>query len=316
MNFTEGAGGYDINITTSQNAVVYTNVSWLPAIQYIMVKDFEKILEWDYEMLTRSTEFVATECALEMCAEWLQESVINSTLHTTVQRSVCGWDYTLDVPSDFALALNSSDGSEFSLTHEAWEALSIFVSTIFGGAFHTVSDVASWVKNEGVSFDYATVDTTQAIFYGNFSGCSGQEDDHLTCAVNNTAKAITKTFRDEAYIKSGLVGGNVTVGQTMVMASFVRIDWVWLSLPLAVWLAAAVLWAATTWKTRKARLPSWNNNILPFLFLAKNPAHNSFKEIDGNVAAGAAGVSNRAFLDESKKITVRLRVADTRAHLE
>lgn len=42
MNFTEGVGGFDINVTTSTNPLIYNETEWLPAIQYIMVKDLRK----------------------------------------------------------------------------------------------------------------------------------------------------------------------------------------------------------------------------------------------------------------------------------
>ncbi|ROW16775.1 hypothetical protein VPNG_01631 [Cytospora leucostoma] len=321
MNFTEGVGGFDINVTTSTNPLIYNDTKWLPAIQYIMVKDFEKILDHDYEMLNRSTKFVATECALQLCAEWVQDSVSNSTLSTNVQRSECGWDYQLNVTSDFAPNLTwQSPWSQFYLTYDAHISLMEFVADLFDGHYHTISDAAEWATNDGDNNVlgrpvYATIDTTQAIFYGDFSECNSQEDDHLTCAINNIAKAITKTFRDEAYINNGVAGGNLTIGQNVVLSTYVRIDWVWLTLPIAVWLAAAVLWMVTFFKTRRARLPTWRNNILPYLFLFDNQAYRRNEEDDA-AAAGLAGVSNRSYSDESRKITARLQITSTGAKLE
>ncbi|KAK7734285.1 hypothetical protein SLS53_007935 [Cytospora paraplurivora] len=203
----------------------------------------------------------------------------------------------------------------FFLSYEAHVALMEFVADLFGGYYHTISDAAEWGTNDGVDNVYATIDTTQAIFYGDFSECNSQEDDHLTCAINNMAKAITKTFRDEAYINNSVAGGNLTIGENIVLSTYVRIDWVWLTLPIAVWLAAAVLWIVTFWKTRRAHLPSWRNNILPYLFLLNNQAYRR-KEEDDAATAGLAGVSNRAFSEESRKITARLQITSTGAKLE
>jgi hypothetical protein len=113
---------------------------------------------------------------------------------------------------------------------------------------------------------YAPVDIGQSIFYGNYSHCSGTND-HLTCVAQNVAMAMTKSFRDSAYIAHGLDGADMAIGDTMIAATLVYIDWGWLTLPLLIWLLSVVLWVATAWQTRKRKLPLWRNNPLTLVYL-------------------------------------------------
>ena len=114
-----------------------------------------------------------------------------------------------------------------------------FIEAIFNGAFFGgTGNHEIWETS--ADSEYAVIDTLQSIYYGNISGCA-EFDDYLSCGVENVAKATTKTFRDSAYIAYGLESANVTVGETQVVVSYVRINWFWFSLPLSVWTMAAVL---------------------------------------------------------------------------
>jgi hypothetical protein len=122
------------------------------------------------------------------------------------------------------------------------------------------------------------------------------------------AKAMTKTFRDSAYIAYGLESAKVTIGETQVVISYVRINWFWLSLPFSVWTMAAVLWISTVIHTRKTRVPAWANNILPLLFLYRGDG--------GEDEVGPQGTSNADFLQKTEQIAVQLRFSDGKAKLE
>jgi hypothetical protein len=39
--------------------------------------------------------------------------------------------------------------------------------------------------------------------YGNVTGCAGTENDRFGCAIRNVAGAMSKSFRDQAYINNG-----------------------------------------------------------------------------------------------------------------
>jgi hypothetical protein len=48
---------------------------------------------------------------------------------------------------------------------------------------------------------------------------------------------------------------------------FLRFQWMWLSLPVAVWAISLIVWIGTIWKSRKASAPLWRDNALPLLFI-------------------------------------------------
>lgn len=153
----------------------------------------------------------------------------------------------------------------FEFSFDASEALQRFMEAMFDEKFYAIVLLSSWTTGSP-NPEYAPIDTWQSIFYGDFSGC-GPDDDHLMCAVNNVAKAMTKTLRDSTYIAYGLEGANATLGKTLSTVSYVCIDWQWASLPFCVWILAAALWCVTALKARRAKVPVWANNVLPLLFL-------------------------------------------------
>jgi hypothetical protein len=169
---------------------------------------------------------------------------------------------------------------------------------MFNGTYSASLDS---VPRFAVGGDYAdaAVDTTQAVFQGNISGCA-DSDDHLSCGVENMAKAMTKSFRDSS--------ANVTYGETQIVISYVRINWFWFSLPLSVWAMAAVLWTSTVIHTRRMRVSAWANSILPLLFLYRGDIRK------GEV--GQQGCSNADYLRRSERIAVKLRFPDGKAKFE
>lgn len=307
----EDVGGYGLLVTTTENPLVYANTSSMfPAIQYLKVKNTSRV----YSFLSRSTEYVATECALELCAAWVQDAVVNSTLTTVVQDWACtpagDANYTLSVPSSFLPQDDTYDSDDFYVVWEAANSLVGFITTIFQGSFYTISDVAEWNKDGSALLSYAAVDTMQSIWSGDFSGCRDGED-HLTCAVTNVANALTKTFRDAAYIKDGSSLADATTGETMITMSFVSVAWAWLALPVVVWVAALALLCGTVLRTRSMRLPTWHNNILPLLFMSHPDT------VDGGVDNYRLPVhlSSRSLLLRSQGIDTRVRPDGTSARL-
>lgn len=194
---------------------------------------------------------------------------------------------------------------DFEFSFDASEALQRFVEAMFDGTFHAFILLSSWTTGSP-NPEYAPIDALQSIFYGDFSGC-GPDDDYLMCAVNNAAKAMTKTFRDSAYIAYGLAGANATLGETLATVSYVRIDWQWASLPFCVWIMAAALWCGTALKTRRANVPVWANNVLPLLFL-----HGKDNADESEIKHGTL---NSDYLRRTEKINAQLQVADGKAVL-
>jgi hypothetical protein len=191
-------------------------------------------------------------------------------------------------------------------TYQSTTMMSNFFQEIFGGNFFTTSMYDFWTPSSPV-FGHATMDTLKSIYEGNMSGCA-ESDDRLSCGVENVAKAMTKVFRDSAYADHGLELANVTVGETKVVISYVRINWFWFALPLSVWTMAAVLWISTVIHTRRMKVSAWANNILPLLFLYRGDV--------GKEEVGQQGTSNADYLRRSERIAVQLQFADGKAKLE
>ena len=57
------------------------------------------------------------------------------------------------------------------------------------------------------------------------------------------------------------------IGDTMVVATLVYIDWAWLTSPLLIWLLSVALRVATAWQTRTRKISLWRNNLVNAVYL-------------------------------------------------
>jgi hypothetical protein len=165
------------------------------------------------------------------------------------------------------------------LTVGVWSYLAIyeFLSQLFNGYtilnFGAAPTVSLQTPDDRSAY-FATKDILQAIYKGDVSRCNDNIDP-LICAATNVAKAMTKSFRDSAYVnygagkqpEAGKSNGNIASGDTFIVATFVRIDWWWLTLSVVVWILSAVTVAGTVWRSRVADVPGWRDNLLPLLLL-------------------------------------------------
>ncbi len=155
-------------------------------------------------------------------------------------------------------------GQKFGLHASTFASMQAFLEGAFSG--NVTMDSPSLVVLPGFYSTYATFDILQSLFYGNISRCVDSQD-HLVCAANNMASAMTKTFRDSALVANKLKDGNVRTGQTLILLTYVHVEWVWIALPLLVWCLAVITWIGTAWKAHQAKLHHWRENTLPLLFL-------------------------------------------------
>lgn len=291
----------------------------LPIVQYIMVKDYDRVLSsHDFSMTSRDTQFVAAECAIAIGVQAVHDSVKNGDYRsekigfwhhgdpvsrnlTSDAASLMWWE---DLSGNFVLDESGTSGYHLPLGYfvlwETVQSLNSLMTQMFVGDYTIFGDFASWNGTQ------PAVDVLQSIFYGNFSGC-GEKDDHLICGMHNMAQALTKTFRDAAFTAHGVESTNATVGQALVVRNFVRIDWVWLLLPVSLWLMATGLWIVTLVKTRRAGIPIWTNSILPFLFL--------YREGEDKEVAMSSGTRQQDYLRMSRLIEAQLRTSEGKAAL-
>ena len=292
-----------------------------------MARDIDAVLDWDYG-LTKDSDFAATECLIEFCAQKVEDSVSNSHYHSKAgdlwfQSNVTDIDPNYlsihppwtsgEYSTNYVYSNTTTREREFGLEYSAIRSLSEFLADILSGHVFAFSDVFKYIPEDPLSGTKqgAANDIIQATFLGNFTGCGidGSSNDHLTCAMNNIAKALTKSFRDNAYIAHGAANSNMTRGDAMIVVTYVRIQWVWLALPVTVLVISLICLASTISTTHRSALPIWGDNILPLLFLLPGSVE---RDQDG----GVRGITNVAYLEKTQGIKARLEVHGEMARLE
>jgi hypothetical protein len=184
----------------------------------------------------------------------------------------------------------------------------MFLSELFEGytVLETGISPLIGIKSANSVPRFATWDVLQALESGQMSQCRNGTD-HLVCAATNVAKALTKSLRDSAYVVygagtplgSGTSNGNVAAGDALVTSTFIRIDWAWMALPGLVWVLGVVSLTGTVWRSKKAGVPTWRDNLLPLLTLYNG----------GGEEAGPADVrSNKGWEQWAEKQSARLVV--------
>ncbi|KAF2013685.1 hypothetical protein BU24DRAFT_424693 [Aaosphaeria arxii CBS 175.79] len=326
MNFVS-AGGTHMNISSVRNPRIYDTDALLnlfPVFQYVMAQDDGLLQNRNYSLSNTTTKFVATECVLEFCAQKVQDSVSESRYQqTALNEPWCEYNMTGSPSPHVTInppwappgytskhTVEYRKGKEwvkeefelqFGLEQLAFLSLKQYLAGIFSGWVMGIAGALDYRPVDPPSFTQAKVgaaaDVIEAVFLGNISGC-GHSDDHLTCAMNNVGKAITKSFRDNAYIANGAENADMTGGETMVVATFVRIEWVWLILPAIVLAAGVVFFFAVILVTHRAALPLWGNNILPLLFL--------LRETKENDKVPMHGTTNVAYWHKARQYMVHL----------
>ncbi|EHK50836.1 hypothetical protein TRIATDRAFT_94133 [Trichoderma atroviride IMI 206040] len=281
------------------NPLVYKNHTF-PLIQAIkaLYNDTNQNLAIE---LTNETHFIATECSLEPCVRSVQPSVIRGiysestpTYWLELENRTAGSNSLLHVTltPPWGSNLGIQEGQSFGIDFYALDALSVHISTLFSGKVHVGSDT--------LFFNASRPDILQAIFYGHFADCDNPSD-KVGCTVNNVAKAMSKSFWDTPYMNYGMEGANMTIGETLVTLTFVRIQWWWLVFPATIWLLSVVTLLGTVWKTRRAQVQVWRNSPFPLILLHR---HEDF-EANGSYDISTAGLSTRA-----KKLRVKLHVPE------
>ncbi|RHZ56264.1 DUF3176 domain-containing protein [Aspergillus thermomutatus] len=247
-------------VMTPASALVYKNATFSP-IQFIAargIKPWREMPNIDFD-----TNWEAIECSIE-----------------PAQSNLVATDFTLK--PNWGPELGASPTQNFSLFGVAVIAIDDFLTSIFNGVL--MEDVfALYYVPSG--FGYAGKDVIEALVKSNMSGCSLEVVEKFNCSMHNVAAAISKSFRDSAYISAGSDPGKaqIAAGRVMRSMTYVAVQWQWIVLPVLVWLLGAVTLVGTVWKTRRARAPKWRNDPLPLLFLYREEKNEgvSDRDIDG-----------------------------------
>lgn len=286
--------------------------------------------------VNNDTQWAATECTIYPCARRIGGETENNnytetydTITNPGQAPVDSWCEWVEADQDLLPAAlgdvnvliqpppwpagsNASERLSLGLIDESCRSIEAFFFGAFNGSAIAMSDIFEFKAGDIPS--YASSDILSAIYYGKFSGCNADNKDPIYCAMSNVARAMTKTFRDSAYVAQGYHGvtlANMTRGATLVEHVYIHITWYWLILPVLVWFLAVGLWvsaAATTWRHKA---PMWRNNPLPLLFL-----YDGDGKIDGAEPRDGEGTSSRAYIGRARLVSAQLRLNSGHAHLE
>jgi hypothetical protein len=254
-------------------ALVYKNATF-PPIQMIAPYDFDPSVESPGE-----GKWQAMECSIEPIVR-----SFNATVRDNVYReetlavwteSFFSWERNwtsvttgLYFQPPWGSEFGISRDSQFMLGSSAIMGITDFFNSLFYGQFflQTLNSVVFKTRESSI---YAPSDLIQAMALGNITGCDVRSVEKLECAMKNVAQAMSKTFRDSAYVEvnSELSRANMTVGRAMTSVSYIQVRWEWIVLPGLVWVLGVGTLAGTIWKTRRAQVPKWKNDPIPLMFL-------------------------------------------------
>ena len=250
------------------------------------------------------SNFSATECSLSLCVRSLQPSVTSGiysetpldTFTETPPSNIPWTNQRLQPPWGPERGIDPAANLSFGLNYflyDDWSDSKFLLNsyTIPGWATtrdgHTgidlcVADGADCTRNSIPGY----------IFNANYtpSACGSPNADTFACSMDGIAAALTKTVRNAGVIANGTdVGDEFLVrGSAEIAATFIRVDWVWIALPCAVWLLGLVAWAVVALQTRHMRLPTWRDDPLPLVFLYR----------DGDERRGSTGSRDGLLADD------------------
>ncbi|KXG51262.1 uncharacterized protein PGRI_095230 [Penicillium griseofulvum] len=312
------ANGYkteaiSLQVQSSSQPIVYTNAT-LPVIQRIeaVVASAEQGV-YVASHVRDDPRYAATECSLEPIVRSVKASV-NSSVYkeTTLEEwtEIKEW-HKPGRPSGYYLlpnwtqSLGMHPGQNFTLSPDSHATITAFVESLFSGKAKTSMHGSQFVSTANGFGSYATTDAMQAFMYGNITGCADTQHDRFGCAMRNVADAMSKSFRDQAYINNE---ADMAVGHTHVNVTVIHVHWQWLTLPLLVWLLSAATWLGTEWKTQRGKLHKWSDNPLPLLFL--------YRGGEGSRTDQVQGLSSEAYERRAKSIHTQLYIKENHAALE
>ncbi|PYI13750.1 hypothetical protein BO99DRAFT_477529 [Aspergillus violaceofuscus CBS 115571] len=259
-------------------ARVYTNATY-PPIQFIAPRGYNSSSGDRYPRLTSMSQFQATECSLEPTVYSFNASVQSNVYREEI---LAAWSRDMRAQSTKRGVMPPFKGSPpgwgtaegimqpnqtFLITDTASSGLGTFLQYLFAGSYRVTGSKTRLQVDQGTA--YATADTIQALMSGNMTGCSMQTAEKFACAMHNVAAAVTKSFRDAAYIAvdSDVAAANMTAGHGWVNQTYVQVHWQWATLPVVVWVLGLLTLLGAWWKARRSEVPSWRNSPMPLLFL-------------------------------------------------
>ena len=247
--------------------------------------------------IQNDTRLIGTECAMIPCVQSIKASVENGfytesiveTRYSTSAQGVWDGNITLHSPGEG----KKDFGFDFQ-TYRAFRDTRFFSEQLVGMLIDIDAGSSIW----------STSDNMLAMFYANFTeaNCDTPEGS-FACTFKAIGRGLTKAIRDASMPPNGPFSPDVAIGKVLVTTTFVRVEWMWLSLPVFVWVLSCVTWMGSVWKTRKTRVPLWRSNVLPLVFLYREKGRSEMlMDFDDG-----RGDSSFAYELRSEELKVRLR---------
>lgn len=276
----------------------------------------------------------ATSCTFTLCVLSLQASVRGGTYTETILDTYTTKSLYPDTNSWYLKQLQPPWGPERGI-HPAQNltfGLSPAVQTDILNDHHPFASLLGTVDTSdghtGFTFceppslySSSCVESSliRNIFNANYtpSTCGSPNADTFACSMNAVARALTKTMRNAGIAANGTNVGSeefLVRGTAFGAATFIRVQWYWVGLPVVVWLLGVVTWVAVAWQTRRLGLPMWRDDSLPLLFLYRERGgggdiRGEAGEVEDKEARvlGADGHSSWAYEQVAQGISVRLQ---------
>ncbi|RFU24980.1 hypothetical protein B7463_g11358, partial [Scytalidium lignicola] len=114
----------------------------------------------------------------------------------------------------------------------------------------------------------------------NASSSGSPNNDTFACAMKGMSDAMTKKLRGSVITANGANATNIAVGKTLVVTTFIHIEWLWIVLPTMAWVFSLVTWLGTALRTYQWRIPKWRDNPLPLMFLYRENSGDTFVDLE------------------------------------
>lgn len=273
----------------------------------------DAITAFGSHLVNKSTPLVASECALTPCVRIYNSTVTNGRYtEKLIGDPFIG--YIVDPETEDSIVPLDVDhdlgiwAENYTIPYNTNHGMAFYVTDLLNGNVGTQGDTdyeyESSSAGQGQATDTPTADIMQAIFLGNYSGCATPENGNI-CAMENLAEGMTKAIRDYAGTQNSLL----TEGHVFVPMTFVQANWVWICLPVLIWVLGLVLLVGTAIKTRKAGLWAWGLNPLAVIFLGFDAKARQQMNDDH-------GMSEKGLQRKADDLKVRLRVNHREAVME
>ncbi|KFH41272.1 hypothetical protein ACRE_080270 [Hapsidospora chrysogenum ATCC 11550] len=291
-------------VINARDAIVHgSEASFLPVFQALRIDmgpDTDPYRVTDAlvaERLDNKTEIVAQECVITQCVRSIEASVRQGVYRETVldtyvetEESNISHAGVMRPPWGPDKGIQPGDDNTFGVlaTVESgmWEDR--YPQSILTGNISTADAYT------GLDFE---TDQLQNIFFANVSTLEkcpftiGGRKDPFACAINAMAEAYTQTVRDAGYAANGTASEDLAMGETLVMRTFIRVEWPWITLHVAVWLLTAVGWGGTVWQTKRLGIPFWRNDPMPMVYMYADAQQEQKQEQQQKQGQGAAALA-------------------------